>query len=217
MVRGVEAQYCNFYPMSKGMELRYKNLDSSGTVTSKTKTTCFDVSTDNSGETTYKINIVNTTAKDVDLSTRNYEMKCKDGRFSMDMASFASPDAMKEFQNMTIYFDANDQVYPEALSAGQALPDIKATISDAAEGGNANTLAITITNRKVIAVEKVTVPAGAFECYKISYTMNVKSESEKTFIVNEYISVGVGRIKIEIFGGKKGKLVSSSVLIELKK
>jgi hypothetical protein len=216
MVNTVEAQYCNFYPMSKGMVLGYQNLDSKGKLTSKTKTTCFDMSTDHSGATIYKVTTVNTNAKDVDLSTRNYEMKCKDGKFSMDLASFASPDAMQEFQNMTINFDANNQVYPEVLSAGQALPDINATISTAAEGGTANTLAVTITNRKVVDIEKITVPAGEFDCYKISYSMELKSGSEKSFIVNEFISVGVGRIKIDSYD-KKGKLVSSSVLVELKK
>jgi hypothetical protein len=216
MAGALKAQYCNFFPMSKGMVLGYQNLDSKGKVTSKTKTTCFDVSTDDSGATIYKVITGITDAKDVDISSRVYEMKCKEGKFYMDVASFADPNAMKEFQNMAINFDANDQVYPEVLSAGQALPDIKATISAAAEGDTVSTLAVTISNRKVVGTEKVTVPAGVFDCFKISYNMELKSSSEKSFIVNEYITVGVGRIKTESFD-KKGKLASSSVLVELKK
>ena len=46
--------------------------------------------------------------------------------------------------------------------------------------------------------------------------MEIKSASIKKFSVNEYISVGIGRIKTETFD-KKGKLTSSNLLVELKK
>ncbi len=209
-----EAQYCNSFAMSKGMVLHYQNFDSKGEVTLSSKTTCLDVSTLSSGAVIYKVNTSVTDAKDVSLSFWEYEMECKDGRFYVSMGSFTDPELMKEYEDLDIYIDTTGMEYPAMLSESLALPDAKFEISKAEIGVTMKTYDVVISDRKVVGIESVTVPAGTFDCFKITYEMDVKDVFKKKYNVTEYISEGTGKIKTETYN-RKGKLMSSSVLIEL--
>jgi hypothetical protein len=210
----ISAQDCGYYSMSKGMVLAYQNLDAKGKVTGTNRTTCLDVST--LGSTTlYKIKGEYADAKN-NLTTREFEMRCEDGNFYVDMQSLIDPKSMEGFKDMEISVDANDMMYPSVLIAGQVLPDANITISAATGGVNLMNMIISISNRKVVGTESVTVPAGTFECYKITYDIETKLMFKIASTVTEYINMGVGNVKTETFD-KKGKLAASTVLIEVSK
>jgi len=210
----ISAQDCGYYSMSKGMVLGYQNLDAKGKVTSTNRTTCLDVST--LGSTTlYKIKGEYADAKN-NLTTREFEMRCEDGNFYVDMQSLIDPKSMEGFKDMEISVDANDMMYPSVLTAGQVLPDANITISAATGGVNLMNMVISISNRKVVGTESVTVPAGTFECYKITYDLETKLMFKIASTVTEYINMGVGNVKTDTFD-KKGKLAASTVLIEVSK
>ncbi len=216
MAVGAKAQYCNFFAMTKDMVLSYQNFDSQGKETIKSQTTCLDVNTDNSGATIYKVKTEITDTTDVNLSFWEYELKCKDGRFFVNLGSFTDPELMKEYDDYDISIDTTGMEYPASFSAGQTLPDAKIAISRGGIGVTMKTFDVNVTNRKVVGVESVTVPSGTYDCFKITYDMKVKGLIKKRYNVAEYISEGVGRIKTETYN-KKGKLMSSSLLVELKK
>ena len=77
-------------------------------------------------------------------------------------------------------------------------------------------LVVKIINRKVVGNETVTVPAGTFECYKITYDMETKMMMKINSSVSEYINMGAGIIKTETHDSK-GKILGTTILTELKK
>lgn len=211
----VNAQDCGYYSMSKGMVLGYQTLDAKGNLTGTTRTTCLGV--DKIGAAIiFKVKSEYADAKNNNPSTREYEMRCEDGKFYMNMKSFVDPKSMEGFKDMEVSVDANDMMYPSSLSAGQSLPDASISISAGSGGMSLLNMVINITNRKVIGSESVTVPAGTFDCYKLMYDVETKMMFKINTTVSEYINKGVGSVKSETFD-KKGKLVSTMQLVELKK
>lgn len=174
--------------------------------------TCLDVSTDDMGGTIYKIKTELIKADDTPLASREYNTKCKDGKFSVDLTGFDNPDVLKQFRDLSMEIYTGDGAYPKELSVGQSLPNLISVISIPQKG----TTVLLKTNWKVESNESVTVPAGTFDCFKITYDLEIKSSSNNKFKVSEYVAVGVGNIKSETFN-TKGKLKSSAVLYELVK
>lgn len=210
----LEAQYCNFFAMSKGTVLGYQNMNRRGKVTSNSRTICYDVSTDSSGVITYNLKTEISDSKGVQLSSREYNMECNEGKFSIDTDSYADPNAIEGFQELAIDVNNRDVAYPEKLSIGMDLPDAIITLKASAEGKTKKTYVIIISDRKVVSKESITVPVGIFDCYKITYDLEIKSSTSSTFEVIEYITRGVGKIKTETYN-YRGKLTSSSILVEL--
>lgn len=208
------AQDCGYYSISKGMVFGYQTLDAKGKVTGTQRSTCLDVSTVGAA-ILYKIKGEYTDSKD-NLTTREFEMRCEDGNFYVDMQSFVDPKSMEGFKDMEVSVDANAMMYPSVLIAGQTLPDASITISAATGGVNLMNMVINISNRKVVGSESVTVPAGTFDCYKITYDVETKMMFKIASTVTEYVNMGVGSVKTETFD-KKGKLAASTVLVELSK
>jgi hypothetical protein len=66
-------------------------------------------------------------------------------------------------------------------------------------------------NRKVEALESITTPAGTFECYKLTYDMEIKSMIKMTVKATQWVARNVGAVKTESFD-KNGKLVGYSLL-----
>jgi hypothetical protein len=209
------AQDCGFYDLSAGMITAYQNLDAKGKVSSTLRSTCLDVN--KVGEAIiYKIKSEYADAKNKNQSTREYNMKCEQGQFYIDMQSMVDPKSMEAFKDMEISVDSKDLVYPSGLMSGQVLPDASITISAASGGVKLMNLVINITNRKVVGTESVTVPAGTFECYKITYDIETKMMFKINATVAEYVNMGVGNVKTETFD-KKGNLSATTILVELKK
>ncbi len=210
----LEAQYCDFFPMSKNKVLSYQNFNHKGKITSKSKTTCNDVITDSTGATIYKVKTEISDADGSYISSRDYAMKCKDGKFYIDMVSYAGSEEMNAFHNMDVDVNTKEMTYPDELLPGTDLPDANITISTKPHGEETATLVILVTNRKVVSTDSVTVPAGTFECVKITYDMEIKWNSNAKYRISEYIALGEGKIKTETYS-EKNKLESYSVLTEL--
>ena len=216
LLQGIStAQDCGFYTLSEGMVTSYQNLDAKGKLASTNRSTCLNVSNEGAA-TVYKIKSEFADAKNKNQSTKEYTMKCEDGKFYVDMQSMVDPKSMEAFNGMEVSVDSKDIIYPAGLAAGQVLPDASITISAATGGVNLLNLIINVTNRKVVGTESVTVPAGTFDCYKITYDVETKMMFKVFATVAEYVSMGVGNVKTETFD-KKGKLSGTTQLVELKK
>lgn len=209
------AQECGYYSMSEGMVTTYQNQDAKGKVTGTTRSTCMNIS--KVGATTiYKMKSDFTDAKSKNESTKEYEMRCENGKFSIDMRNFIDPKSMEAFKGMEINVDSKDMVYPSGLVAGQALPDASITISAATGGVGLLNLFVNITNRQVAGIESVTVPAGTFECFKITYDVETKMMFKINATVTEYVNMGIGNVKTITYD-KKGNIAGTTLLVELKR
>ena len=211
----LQAQECGYYSLSEGMVTGYQNLDAKGKVTGTSRSTCLEVNKVGAA-ILYKMKSEYADAKNANPSSREYGMRCEDGKFYVDMQNLVDPKSMEAFKGMEISVDSKDLEYPNGLSAGQTLPDASITISAASGGINIMNLMIYITNRKVVGNESVTVPAGTFDCVKITYDVETKMMFKINATVAEYVNMGVGNIKTETFD-KKGKLSGTTQLVELKK
>jgi len=209
------AQDCGFYTLSEGMVTSYQNLDAKGKIASTNRTTCLNVSKDGTA-TVYKMKSEYADAKNKNQSTKEYTMKCEDGKFYIDMQSMVDPKSMETFKGMEVSVDSKDIIYPAGLSVGQVLPDASVTISAATGGVSLLNLVMNITNRKVVGTESITVPAGTFECFKITYDVETKMMFKVFATVTEYVNMGVGNVKTETFD-KKGNIAGTTMLVELKK
>lgn len=211
----IQAQDCGYYSMTKGMVFGYQNLDAKGKVTSTSRTTCLEINKVGAAVIT-KVKSDFTDAKTNNQTTREYDMRCEDGKFFVDMNSFVDPKSMEAFKGMEVSVNSSDMMYPAKLTTDQTLPDANITISAASGGISLLNLVMNITNRKVVGIESVTVPAGTFECYKITYDVETKLMFKMNTTVVEYLNMGVGNVKTETYD-KKGKIISTNELIELKK
>jgi hypothetical protein len=211
----VNAQDCGYFTMSKGNVFGYQNLDAKGKVTGTTKTTCVDV-VKVGAATNFKVKSEYSDSKNSQPSTHEYTMRCEEGKFYMDMQSFMDPKSMESFKGMELSIDSKDMEYPSTLLVGQSLPDASITISAGSGGMSIMNMVVNVTNRKVVGTESVTVPAGTFECYKLTYDVETKVMFKINTTVVEYINMGVGNVKTETFD-KKGKLAATTVLSELKR
>jgi hypothetical protein len=87
---------------------------------------------------------------------------------------------------------------PSKLTIGDILPDVKYTITVTL--GNTVDITETITDRKCTGIEKVTVPAGTFECYKVEQkTTNVANFVTKIYNGTIWYARGIGVVKIIVY------------------
>jgi hypothetical protein len=210
----VQAQDCSFYPVRAGAIMGYQSIDAKGKITGTSRITI--LGKDQQGNATvYNVKSESFDEKNKPLTTNEYAMKCEDGVFSVDMKSMIDPKSMEGFKDMEITFSGTDMTYPQSLSVGQSLPDANVTMGAATGGLSLMKMTINITNRKVEALESVTVPAGTFECYKITYELESKMGIKVLTNGVQWINRGAGAVKSESYD-KKGKSLGSTILNEFK-
>ncbi|MCH2232728.1 MAG: hypothetical protein MK078_00640 [Crocinitomicaceae bacterium] len=151
------------------------------------------------------------------LGENEFNYSCENGVFTVDMESMVPAESMKGMEGMEITIDQTDLKFPASLEVGQTLPDASITFKAATNGINVMTMVIDITERKVEAAESIEVPAGTFQCLKLSS----KSKTKMGFVNVEvssidWISPNVGSVRSESYD-KKGNLEGYRVLKSLSK
>ena len=144
----------------------------------------------------------------------NYKMKCDGNVLLLDANSLLNQEQLKSFEKMDMKFTYDNIEYPSKYAVGDKLKDASVK-GNGQSGPMAVVFNLNITNRNVTAQEKLTIPAGTYDAYKISSDM--KMEMQMGFPVKmdlQTISYRVpGMIwdlKTETF--RKGKLVGYSEL-----
>jgi type 1 fimbria pilin len=101
-------------------------------------------------------------------------------------------------------------VTPYKLKEGDILPDVNCDIKVSFIKINCK-----ITNRKCLGFETITVPAGTFNCRKISQTTTVKAMGKSEINTSiEWEAEGIGTVRNEVYD-KKSNLVSYSELTKI--
>ena len=99
---------------------------------------------------------------------------------------------------------------PSELKVGQSVPDGKINIKVKSVGAS-----FLITDRKVVAIEDVTTPAGTFKGYKMEEVQTNKVlVSTKSFRIVIWYAKNIGCVKQEVYD-KKGKLLRTLELTSL--
>jgi len=150
------------------------------------------------------------------LLENKIESTCKNGTYFTSVTGMIN-EMYPKGSEMEVTISGNMVQYPNNLTAGQKLPDADIKVKTGVEDGlTLMTVTATFTNRQVEAYEKVTTPAGVFDCAKISYDYQVNMIFTRTLKGVEYVAKGVGVVKCETYD-KKGKLIASTLLTSFQK
>jgi hypothetical protein len=105
------------------------------------------------------------------VTTVNYEYKCDGNKIYFDVASMFRT-AEKE-QDAT--FESSLIEYPINVKEGETLPDATGTMSSERDGKKM-LMKFVYKDRKVGGREEITTPAGTFNCFKISNSVEVEMD-----------------------------------------
>ena len=211
----VKAQDCfKYFPQKVGVAYETKQYDKKDKLTETTvKTVTKKIENDTLQQVDYKIESQSPDSDSVYIT--KYSVVCEDGIMYFDMESYLNQEQLSAYEGMDIEIDADKIDYPSNPKVGQQLKNgsVKATVKN--QGMTIFTLTVSITNRKIEAIEKITTDAGTFDCVKLTYDattvmgfLTIKSKGI------EWIAEGVGNVRSENYN-KKDKLVSYSVLTKI--
>jgi len=144
----------------------------------------------------------------------NSSVQCTGGVFSIDMRMML-PQQQAEQANLSeteVSGQGNFIDYPNGMKVGDELKNGNFAM-DIKRGGMTQTLAMQITERKVLAQEPVTTPAGTWDCFKISAHGHLSIKTGPigipvSYDYTEWYSPGFGVIKTE---GKYGGTAITSI------
>jgi hypothetical protein len=211
---GVYAQN-SLFASKAGMVLTYANTDAKGNTGSYSVLTVKDVKGSGKNMTiTYGMTALDKNRKTPKNSPgeMTYQVVIKDGVMIMDMNQMV-PGDLKD-QGMKIDVKGTPMELPGSLQPGQALKTSEITIS--MDLGIMKMDSKVKTEGKCLAIEDVKVPAGTFKCHKISQKITTTAMNTNTVQTTiSWYAPNVGTVKTETYD-EKNKLVSGSVLAEVK-
>jgi hypothetical protein len=214
------AQDCVAYlPFKKGAELELTNYDKNKQATTKVLHQVVDFK--NAGGASV-IDVQTKTTdlkKNKEMGISKYQAKCENGAYKFQFGSFvmASNEQMSNLKDFEVQAEGDFIEIPSSPQAGQALQGGQLKIKTLING-TANPMlnqTITVSNRKVEGMEKVTTAAGTFDCVKISEDVEFKTIIKFQVNTVSWYSKEVGLVKSESY--RKGKLMGSTELSSIKK
>jgi hypothetical protein len=115
---------------------------------------------------TIKSEMFDKKGKTIATSTNN--IKCSGGVMMMNMKMMLPQQQQEQFGKTEATAESVYIEYPSSMTVGDNLKDANFSM-DANTNGMQQNITMNITDRKVEGKEKITTPAGSWDCYKISY------------------------------------------------
>lgn len=205
-----------FFPTKEGTVLVYKSFDKKDKETNTVKYTITHLKINGSDmDITYLVESLD--PKEKLVFKEEITIQQKGDKLYFDMSNFINKAAFQQNGEIPaeIQVTGNNLEVPSNPKPGDVLPD--ANVEMAMKLGFVNMkMSANVTNRKVEAIEDITVKAGTFKGYKFtsevnSVVMGIKVNSKNI----DWYAKGVGIVKTESYD-KNGKLQSYMELIELK-
>ena len=205
-----------FFPTKEGMILTYKSFDKKDKLTGMMKYTIEKVNTSGSEiAITYLCESLDNKEKLV--FKEEITVHQKGDVMYIDMGNFLNKAAFQQDGSIPaeVEVKGNNMEIPLNPVPGQTLPD--ASIEMAMKMGFVNMkMSADITNRKVEAVEDISVTGGTFKCYKFSGDVNTVAMGIKVQAKSvEWFAKGIGMVKTESYD-KKGNLSGRTELVEIR-
>jgi hypothetical protein len=207
---------CSLYaPSKKDMQLEYVHFSAKDKQEGSTKMKVLDVK-DEGAVTSIQMQSEVFDKKSKPVGTSTYELKCEGGTFYVDMQSMVSSEQKAAFKDMKLDVQGDKLDIPANPVAGQALKDGMLHMNGSQEGSPLKfNLTMRIHNRKVEAIEDITVPAGTYRAVKITYDMDTKFMIPVKSKAAEWYVKDIGLVRSETFD-KNGKLQGYMVLSTIK-
>ena len=215
IIDGLHAQTCSFYyPTKEGAVLEYSHYDKKGKLTGTSEQKITTIKKIPGGMEAV-IAVKTKDAKGQDVFNQDMNVKCENGIFYFSMDNYIDQSSMSAYKDMNIEVKGDDLQIPTNLKAGDILNGGSVTMTVENGGMKLMNMTVTISDRKADGIEKVTTPAGTFDCYKISYDATTKMMITIHTKGVEWYAKDVGLVKSESYMSN-GKLAGSTVLTSLK-
>ena len=210
------SQMCNYYlPLVENTGLAYEHYDQRDRLEGSQTITIKKVETDGD-------KIIATLATEYfDRRERpqfeaEYNIVCEGNIMYIDMQSLLNEAMLEGFKDMDMQIEGDGIVFPTDMRVGESLPDASMNISIRSGGMQMAEMQIRITDREVLSKETVTVPAGTFEAFKISYVTHFETRAMGIPIRSrskniEYHAENVGLVRSETYN-ERDRLQGSQVL-----
>ncbi|MEM7374452.1 MAG: hypothetical protein AAF587_38015 [Bacteroidota bacterium] len=212
LLGGISAQDCRTYmPTEAGNQVELTTYNKKGKETGKTIYTIKE-STDLSDGIQFNMEMELQQPDGDVLTSNDVKAECRGGTYFVDVQAMIDPSVYARFQSMEVSFSGTPLQFPKDMSEGQILPD--ADVQLETQGTISINATILVKNRKVIAEESITTPAGTFYCYVITYDSELQAGLSMKSSSKQWISGEIGIVKQENFN-KSGKLTSSMELTAL--
>jgi hypothetical protein len=210
------AQDCPmYYPDKENTQMEYKQYDKKGGLSGSSIQKITGIKK-LPGSTEITVNAESFDAKGKSLGKVDLKARCEGGVFFVDMTNYMGPQSSEDYKDMEMSVEGGNLEMPSSMKAGDLLKDGDLKMSFSSGGMTIMNMSVSITNRKVEAVENLTTPAGTYECYKISYDITTKTMGIGAKMKGvEWYAKNTGMIKSETYS-KDGKLQGSTVLEALK-
>lgn len=164
----LDAQDCsNYYYLQNNKTVEMSLFDKKGDLAGRLVYSIADVKNSNS-TTTATVQSQMLDKKGRTIATGNSVMKCNGGVMMINMKMSIPIPQAEQFSQSTAKTDDFFIEYPVNMSTGDALKEGTLNM-DMNNNGMQQSVSMTIFDRKVEDKEKVTTPAGTWDCYKISY------------------------------------------------
>lgn len=211
---------CTMMPFVQGRTLNYDLFNAQNKLTGTVKYTFQDVGSSSNGLTA-NVLVENFDAKGKLQHSNEVKYTCNNNLFSIDMRSSLNPNTMSAYKDMTIQGETSYLDFPVQATAGSSLQDamLFLRVYDKSNKEFA-TINSTVTNRKVLDAESISIASGTYDCMKISSNASLLIKTlgfglpVETSSV-EWWSSGVGLVKSETYN-KSGKIISTMQLNSVK-
>ena len=206
-----------FFPTKAGTVLVYKTFDKKDKETNTLKYTIKNSTVrGNDMDITYQCESYD--AKEKSIYKEDITIHKKGDRLYFDMSNFINKAALQKNGEVSpeITVTGNNMEMPSNPKEGDLLPD--ATVTMAMNlGFMTMKMSATVANRKLEAIENITVKGGTFKCYM--FTSDVSSTAmgmKMSFKNKDWYSKGIGVVRTESYD-KNGKLQSHMELMEIQR
>ena len=212
------AQDCSqsFFALKEGTKIEMTSYNAKGKMTTTTESNIKIIKSTSTGfDATVEVTSKNDKGK-VMMEGKTYNVKCDNGTIKLDISSMMMGDLSSQMKGMEATISGEGIDYPSNLSVGTALKDGTTEIKMGSNGMTFMTMKFDIKNRKVEKKESITTAAGTFDCFKITYDMDMKMVMKRSMKTAEWIAPSVGVVKTESYN-QKGELESYTELTKFVK
>lgn len=195
------AQKCDgFYLLQNGKTITMSNYGRKDKPTGTVVYKISDVKKAGSGLSA-KINTQVFDDKQESVSTGEATVECNGGQYKVDMRMMLNQQQTKQLKKYKGKMDFFVE-YPAGMKVGEVLKDASFTLSGEESDGIGADMEVTIDERTVLAQEKVTTPAGTWDCFKIKSHVTMKASMSGISIPfstdnMEWFAPGFGIVKTE--------------------
>ena len=217
-VFSLKAQMCSemleYYKIN--VELEYISYDKKDKVGSRMN--CKTLRTETQNDTAIVwLNIRVYDNKNNETSQSDMPLKCYNDMLIMDMRSVmpAMPANAQGSSDVRIEIKGDDMAFPPDAKAGQTLPDAEMEMTTYMGTMRLLSNKYAVRNRKVEGNERVTTPAGDFDCVKYSYDFEYNFLGKRTSRTEYWLKPGLGMVKT-ISYDKKGAVESRMELTKIR-